>query len=174
MSYLFKTISKINDSLKKSNTFLDNSRSNNNINSGEISLRKENYYLTERIKQLENEINMKEEIIEKLFKEARDQKEEQRKIENEIHSQVLYYKRLHESGVAKESAASSIIKLNEIQQNYIKQLENKIDEVKKSYEQKIQSIELENEEKYSRLKEKMMNNLKNSTKMMAKNNEENL
>ena len=59
MSYLFKTISKINDSLKKSNTFLDNSRSNNNINSGEISLRKENYYLTERIKQLENEINMK-------------------------------------------------------------------------------------------------------------------
>ena len=192
------------------NTFLDNVNNKiNNINSVEISLKKENYTLQEKIKELEyenkahllkiseltksrnilleeqfinkrlsEELKIKQEIIEKLqfdiLKEEKDKKEEQRIIENKFNAQLIYYKRLHDTGMAKENAASSIIKLNETQHNCILQLENKIDEIKQFYEKKIKDIELGHENRYSKLKKQMMEFLKNSQKNMAKNNEENL
>ena len=144
------------------------------MNNSGLSLIKENYYLKEKIKELENEINTKQEIIENLFKEEKEKKEKQRSIENDFNTQLLYYKNLHESGMAKATAAESIIKLNEIQHNSIKQLENKIDEIKQTYENTIKDIEIEDENNYTKLKKKMMELLKNSKKEMAISNEENL
>ena len=109
-----------------------------------------------------------------ILKEEKDKKEEQRIIENKYNAQLIYYKRLHDTGVVKENAASSIIKLNETQHNCIVQLENKIDEIKELYEKKIKDIQLGHENRYSKLKKQMMEFLKNSQKNMAKNNEENL
>ena len=129
-------------------------------------------------KRLSEELKIKEDIIERLqseiLKEVKDKKEEQRLIENKFNTQLIYYKRLHDTGMAKENAASSIIKLNETQHNCIVQLENKIDEIKNFYEKKIKDIELGHENRYSKLKKQMMEFLKNSQKNMAKNNEENL
>ena len=129
-------------------------------------------------KRLNEELKIKQEIIEKLqmdiLKEEKDKKEEQRIIENKFNAQLIYYKRLHDTGVVKENAASSIIKLNETQHNCIVQLENKIDEIKMLYEKKIKDIELGHENRYSKLKKQMMEFLKNTQKNMAKNNEENL
>ena len=198
------------NNINEPNTFLDNVNNKiNNINLVEISLKKENYTLKEKIKELEydnktyllkiseltksrnilleeqlinkrlsEELKIKQEIIEKLqyeiLKEEKDKKEEQRIIENKFNAQLIYYKRLHDTGMAKENAASSIIKLNETQHNCILQLENKIDEIKQFYEKKIKDIELGHENRYSKLKKQMMEFLKNSQKNMAKNNEENL
>ena len=64
--------------------------------------------------------------------------------------------------------------VNETQHNYIKKLENKIDEDKDNYENKIKKLELDHENRYSKLKKQMMEFLKNSQKNMAKNNEENI
>ena len=129
-------------------------------------------------KRLTEELKIKQDIIERLqseiLKEVKDKKEEQRLIENKFNTQLIYYKRLHDTGMAKENAASSIIKLNETQHNCIVQLENKIDEIKNFYEKKIKDIELGHENRYSKLKKQMMEFLKNSQKNMAKNNEENL
>ena len=100
-------------------------------------------------KRLTEELKIKQDIIERLqseiLKEAKDKKEEQRLIENKFNTQLIYYKRLHDTGMAKENAASSIIKLNETQHNCIVQLENKIDEIKNFYEKKIKDIELGHE-----------------------------
>ena len=129
-------------------------------------------------KSLNEELKIKQEIIEKLqmdlLKEEKDKKEEQRKIENKFNTQLIYYKRLHDTGIVKENAASSIIKLNETQHNCIIKLENKIDEIKMSYEKRIKDIELNHENRFSKLKKQMMEFLKNSQKNMAKNNEQNL
>jgi len=133
---------------------------------------------TENNKRLTDEVKIKQEIIEKLqseiIKAAKENKEEQRLIENKFNNQLIYYKRLYDAGMAKENASSSILKLNETQHNYIKKLENKIDEDKDNYENKIKKLELDHENRYSKLKKQMMEFLKNSQKNMAKNNEENI
>jgi len=133
---------------------------------------------TENNKRLTDELKIKQEIIEKLqseiIKAAKENKEEQRLIENKFNNQLIYYKRLYDAGMAKENASSSILKLNETQHNYIKKLENKIDEDKDNYENKIKKLELDHENRYSKLKKQMMEFLKNSQKNMAKNNEENI
>ena len=195
---------------EKPTTFLDNTNNKNiNVNTNEISLKKEICSLKEKIKELEyenktyllkitdltksknilleeelinkrlsEELQIKKDIIEKLqseiLKDAKDKKAEQRLIENKFNAQLIYYKRLHDTGLVKENAATSIIKLNETQHNCILQLEDKIEEVKKFYEKKIKDMELEYENRYSQLKKQMMEFLKNSQKNMAKNNEENL
>ena len=129
-------------------------------------------------KRLTEELKAKQEIIEKLqldmLKEAKDKKEQQRLMENRYNAQLIYYKRLLDTGLAKENAASSFIKLNETQHNYILQLEDKIKEIKNNYEKKIKDMKLDDENRYSKLKKQMMEFLKNSQKNMAKNNEENL
>lgn len=129
-------------------------------------------------KNLSEELILKQNLIEKLktdiIQGAKDKKEEQRLIENKFNKELIYYKRLHNSSIAKENAASSIIKLSETQHNCIMQLENKIEEVKNSYEQKIKELELEHENRYCELERQMMEFLKNSQKNIAKNNEANL
>ena len=172
MSYLFKTSTKQKDD--QSNPYLDSVMKNPLMNSSNMSLRNDNFALREKIKELEYEIKTKKEIIDKLFKELKDNKEERRISEKEFNSQLIYYKRLHDTMMAKENIASQTIKLTEAQHNVIIQLENKIEEIKQSYEEKIKQMELEHENKYSKLKKQMMVFLKNTKKIMAKNNEENL
>ena len=98
---------------------------------------------TENNKRLTDELKIKQEIIEKLqseiIKTNKEKKEEQRLIENKFSNQLIYYKRLYDSGMTKENASTSILKLNETQNYYIKQLENKIEEDKDNYEKKLKN-----------------------------------
>jgi hypothetical protein len=87
---------------------------------------------------------------------------------------LIYYKRLKDTNDYKENAASSIIKLNEIQHYSIIKLENKIDEIKNFYESKLKEQELKFDKKYTNLKKNMMEFLKNAQKNMDKTSKENL
>ena len=108
----------------------------------ELSRTKNNFLLLEKANEdLTNELASKKEVIQELkndlLKEKKGQKEEKRELENDFHSKLIYYKRLKDTNDYKENAASSIIKLNEIQHYSIIKLENKIDEIKNFYESKL-------------------------------------
>ena len=172
---LKKDIYNLKEKIKK----LENEKNSHLIKISELS--KTHILLmeaTENNKRLTDEVKTKQEIIEKLqseiIKAAKEKKEEQRLMENKFNNQLIYYKRFYDAGIAKENASSSILKLNETQHNYIKKLENKIEEDKDNYEQKIKKLELDHENRYCKLKKQMMEFLKNSQKNMAKNNEENI
>jgi len=172
---LKKDIYNLKEKIKK----LENEKNSYEIKISELSkIQMRLMEETENNKRLTDEIKAKQEIIDKLkseiIKTTKENKEEQRLIENKFSNQIVYYKRLYDAGMAKENASSSIIKLNETQHNYIIKLENKIDENKDNYEQKIKKLELDHENRYSKLKKQMMEFLKNSQKNMAKNNEENI
>ena len=145
----------------------------------ELSRTKNNFLLLEKANEdLTNELASKKEVIQELkndlLKEKKGQKEEKRELENDFHSKLIYYKRLKDTNDYKENAASSIIKLNEIQHYSIIKLENKIDEIKNFYESKLKEQELKFDKKYTNLKKNMMEFLKNAQKNMDKTSKENL
>ena len=129
-------------------------------------------------KSLKEDIKLKEKLISELkdliLKEQKDKNEEKRLLENDFDSKLMYYKRIKDTNDYKESAASSIIKLNEVQHYSIIKLENKIDSMKKEYEEILRKKELDFENKYTELKKNMMEFLKNAQKNMFKNNKRNL
>ena len=145
----------------------------------ELSRTKNNFLLLEKANEdLTNELASKKEVIQELkndlLKEKKGQKEEKRELENDFHSKLIYYKRLKDTNDYKENAASSIIKLNEIQHYSIIKLENKIDEIKNFYESKLKEQELKFDKKYTNLKKNMMEFLKKAQKNMDKTSKENL
>ena len=145
----------------------------------ELSRTKNNFLLLEKANEdLTNELASKKEVIQELkndlLKEKKGQKEEKRELVNDFHSKLIYYKRLKDTNDYKENAASSIIKLNEIQHYSIIKLENKIDEIKNIYESKLKEQELKFDKKYTNLKKNMMEFLKNAQKNMDKTSKENL
>jgi hypothetical protein len=145
----------------------------------ELSRTKNNFLLLEKANEdLTNELASKKEVIQELkndlLKEKKGQKEEKRELVNDFHSKLIYYKRLKDTNDYKENAASSIIKLNEIQHYSIIKLENKIDEIKNFYESKLKEQELKFDKKYTNLKKNMMEFLKNAQKNMDKTSKENL
>ena len=129
-------------------------------------------------KSLKEDIKLKEKLISELkdliLKEQKDKNEEKRLLENDFDSKLMYYKIIKDTNDYKESAASSIIKLNEVQHYSIIKLENKIDSMKKEYEEILRKKELDFENKYTELKKNMMEFLKNAQKNMFKNNKRNL
>ena len=152
-----KNLSKISELINAKNNFL--------------KLEKAKEALTEEL------INKKELITElkkNLLKEEKNKREEKRLLENQFDSKLIYYKRIQDTNDYKESTASSIIKLNELQHYSIIQLENKIDEIKNYYENQLKEKELNFDKKYTNLKKKMMDFLKNAQKNMIKNSKENL
>ena len=127
---------------------------------------------------LTSELLIKEEEIKSLKDELINEKKlknmEQRILENNFDSKLMYYKRIQDAHECKENAASSIIKLNEVQHYSIIQLENKIEEIKNIYENKLKEKEISYDKKYTNLKKEMMDFLKNAQKNIAKTSKENL
>ena len=136
-----------------------------------IELEKANQDLTDELISKEKKIS---ELKSLLLKEKQDNNDERRLLESKFDTKLMYYKRIQESNDYKEKAASSIIKLNEIQHHSIIKLENKIDEIKNFYENKLKENELNFDKKYTKLKKEMMQFLKNAQKNMVKNSKKDL
>ena len=139
----------------------------------ELSRTKNNFLLLEKANEdLTNELASKKEVIQELkndlLKEKKGQKEEKRELVNDFHSKLIYYKRLKDTNDYKENAASSIIKLNEIQHYSIIKLENKIDEIKNFYESKLKEQELKFDKKYTNLKKNMDKTSKENLELNTK------
>ena len=142
---------------KKRNYFLK-IENNNKILSEDQKTKKE------RIKDLEDEI----------LKVTENCKEENRIIQKNLESEILYYKGLNETSLSKIYAADKIIKLNEAQHNIILNLEKKLDELKGENEEKMNKLQLAHERHYLKLKKQMLDYIKTTQKTLAKNNESNL
>ena len=165
--------------LKDRITELELEKKNNLLTISKLTVSKNEYTELEKKNQsLKEDLVIKEELISELkniiIKEQKDKNEEKRILENDFDSKLIYYKRIQDTNDYKESAASSVIKLNEVQHYSIIQLENKIDSMKKEYEDILKKKELDFENKYTELKKNMMEFLKNAQKNMFKNNKRNL
>ena len=117
-----------------------------------------------RIKDLEDEI----------IKVTENCKEENRALQKNLESEILYYKGLNETSLSKIYAADKIIKLNETQHNIILKLEDKIDELKTENNDKMNRLQLDHERHYLKLKKQMLDHIKTAQENMSKNNEYNL
>ena len=131
----------------------------------------ENINLQETIKSKENQIESLQNEIITLKKENKNLA---REIELKFENQLGYYKGLNETNSTRIDAANSIIKLNERQHKTILKLENKIDEIKKAEEEFNKQQEIIHENKFTNLKKKMMDHIKNAQKNMTQSNLDNL
>ena len=131
----------------------------------------ENINLQETIKSKENQIESLQNEIITLKKENKNLA---REIELKFENQLGYYKGLNETNSTRIDAANSIIKLNERQHKTILKLENKIDEIKKAEEEFNKQQEIIHENKFTNLKRKMMDHIKNAQKNMTQSNLDNL
>ena len=75
-----------------------------------------NYNLNEEKKSCQNRI---EDLEKEIINITNNCKTQNRQIENELENEVIFYRGLHESGMAKIDAADNIIKLNNAQNKYI-------------------------------------------------------
>ena len=158
---------------------LEQENKNNLLRISELTKTKKEFIELEKSNQaLTEELVSKEKIISELksllLKEQQDNNDEKRILEKNFDTKLMYYKRLQDTNNYKEKAASSIIKLNEIQHYSIIKLENKIDEIKNFYENKLKQNELEFDKKHTKLKKKMMDFLKNAQKNMVTNSKKDL
>ena len=158
---------------------LEQENKNNLLIISELTKTKKEFIELEKSNQsLAEELISKEKIISELksllLKEQQDNNDEKRILEKNFDTKLMYYKRLQDTNNYKEKAASSIIKLNEIQHYSIIKLENKIDEIKNFYENKLKQNELEFDKKHTKLKKKMMDFLKNAQKNMVTNSKKDL
>ena len=81
-----------------------------------IEIEIKNRNLSDQKKNCENRIqNLEKEIIQLKT----NCKTENRQVENQLENEVVFYKGLHETGMAKIDAADNIIKLNNAQNKYI-------------------------------------------------------
>ena len=118
----------------------------------------------DRIKDLENEI----------LKLTESSKEETRNLRKDLEREISYYKGLNDTGQSKTLAAESIIKLNQTQHNYILELEEEINTIKKENAIKLEQLQIAHERHYIKLKRQMMDVMKKAQDEMSKNNTENL
>ena len=82
-------------------------------------------------------------------------------------------KNLYETGRSKFDNANLVLKLNEKQHNTILKLENKIEEIKKAELEYNKRVQIEHDNKFTNLKRKMMDHIKNAQKNMAQSNLDN-
>ena len=120
--------------------------------------------LKNNIKQLENE----------LIKTIAEKKNEYRINERKLKNEIIYYKGVRDTGLAKIDAADKIIVLNEIQHNYILKIEKEVEDLKNENDIKMRQLKLEFEQNYKKLKKKMIDFIKQSEKEMEKNNANNI
>ena len=131
----------------------------------------ENISLNMETKQLKETItNLEENIILTLKKGKEETREVMVKLENEVN----YYKRIFDTVKGKIEAAEHIIKLNQIQHNYILKLEEELNDLKKNNEEKIRKMKIEHDLHYKHLKNKMIDLIKKSNQDIRKENATNI
>ena len=120
--------------------------------------------LKNNIKDLENE----------LIKTIHDKNNEHRINETKLENEIIYYKGVRETGLAKIDAADKIILLNDIQHNYILKIEQEVEDLKNENDIKMRQLKIEHEQNYKKLKKKMIDFIKQSEKDMEKSNANNI
>ena len=133
-------------------------------------IQNENRELMDSLKEKKLQI---ENLENELIKLKRDNKELSRKTEQKYENEIGYYKNLYETGRSKFDNANLILKLNEKQHNTILKLENKIEEIKKAELENNKRVQIEHDNKFTNLKRKMMDHIKNAQKNMAQSNLDN-
>ncbi len=134
-------------------------------------IQNENRELKDSLKEKELKI---ENLENELIKLKKDNKELSRKTEQKYQNEIGYYKNLYETGRSKFDNANLVLKLNEKQHNTILKLENKIEEIKKAELEYNKRVQIEHDNKFTNLKRKMMDHIKNAQKNMTQSNLDNL
>ena len=157
----------------------------NNLETNISDLKTKNAELTKRNVNLSEIININEkekktlkDKIEDLQKELintiKDKTDEMRLNEKNLENEIVYFKGLRDTRLAKIDAADKIIKLNEIQHNYILKIEKELDELKNENDEKMTQLKIEHENNYDKLKKKMIYFIMKSQKEMEKSNSTNI
>ena len=136
-----------------------------------LEIQLENKHLTEEKKNLQNRIDDLEKEIIDISKNI---KCENRQIEKQLENELVFYKGLHETGLAKVDAADNIIKLNNAQNNYIIDLENELEKLRNNSDVTVCKLKIEHDLHYYNLKKKMMDYVKEIQHNMAQNNKDNM
>ena len=129
-------------------------------------------------RQLQELIKGKDQKIESLENEIIELKKENkslgRNLESKYSNEIGYYKNLNETNTTKIDNANYILKLNEKQHETILKLEEKIKEIKEEEEEYNKQVQMKHDNKFTDLKKKMMDHIKNAQKNMAQSNLDNL
>ena len=157
----------------------------NNLETNISDLKTKNAELTKRNVNLSEIININEkekktlkDKVEDLQKELintiKDKTDEMRLNEKNLENEIVYFKGLRDTRLAKIDAADKIIKLNEIQHNYILKIEKELEELKNQNDEKMTQLKIEHENNYDKLKKKMIYFIMKSQKEMEKSNSTNI
>ena len=122
-------------------------------------------------KSLKNNI---EKLQKELIKTIKEKDNEYRINETKLENEIIYYRSVRDTGLAKIDAADNIIKLNEIQHNYILKIEKEVEDLKNESDIKMRQLKIEHEQNYKKLKKKMIDYIKQSQKDMEKANANNI
>ena len=131
----------------------------------------ENISLNMDVKQLKEKISELEQSIISTLKKG---KEETRDVTKQLENELNNYKRIVDTVKGKIEAAEHIIKLNQIQHNYIIKLEKEIDDIKLNHKEKMKKLKIEHELHYKHLKNKMINLIMKSNNDIRKENTTNI
>ena len=136
-----------------------------------IEIEIKNRNLSDQKKNCENIIqNLEKEIIQLKT----NCKTENRQVENQLENEVVFYKGLHETGMAKIDAADNIIKLNNAQNKYIIDLEEELNKLRNNSDETVCKLKIEHDLHFYNLKKKMMDYVKEITHNMSQNSKDNL
>ena len=169
-SKIVKLNNKINSLQDERRNLQGQLREETNKNALLTNIQNENRELKDSLKEKELKI---ENLENELIKLKKDNKELSRKTEQKYQNEIGYYKNLYETGRSKFDNANLVLKLNEKQHNTILKLENKIEEIKKAELEYNKRVQIEHDNKFTNLKRKMMDHIKNAQKNMAQSNLDN-
>ena len=169
-SKIVKLNNKINSLQDERRNLQGQLREETNKNALLTNIQNENRELLDSLKEKKLQI---ENLENELIKLKRDNKELSRKTEQKYENEIGYYKNLYETGRSKFDNANLILKLNEKQHDTILKLENKIEEIKKAEKEYNKRVQIEHDNKFTNLKRKMMDHIKNAQKNMAQSNLDN-
>ena len=159
-------------SLEKKNNYYENRIIDlKRLNKELVEIDIKNKILNEDKANRENRIDNLEKEILSL---TNNDKAKKRQIENELESEVIFYKGLLDSGNAKIDAAENILKLNNAQNDYIVDLEEELEKLRSNSDVTICKLKIEHDIHFFNLKKKMMNYVKEIQKNMTKNNNDTL
>lgn len=159
-------------SLEKKNNYYENRIIDlKRLNKELVEIDIKNKILNEDKANRENRIDNLEKEILSL---TNNDKAKKRQIENELESEVIFYKGLLDSGNAKIDAAENILKLNNAQNDYIVDLEEELEKLRSNSDVTICKLKIEHDIHFYNLKKKMMNYVKEIQQNMTKNNNDTL
>ena len=159
-------------SLEKKNNYYENRIIDlKRLNKELVEIDIKNKILNEDKANRENRIDNLEKEILSL---TNNDKAKKRQIENELESEVIFYKGLLDSGNAKIDAAENILKLNNAQNDYIVDLEEELEKLRSNSDVTICKLKIEHDIHFFNLKKKMMNYVKEIQQNMTKNNNDTL